>query len=608
MAAGALVALTVPASAPFVLNVGGRNVTGKAPLGPEFPWRISEVSDGSPSQMEFYIEDADSTFAIRLGDEVRFVDRRSSPDDTIFGGHLVNVEVTRRDAGYGRMLRCLAVGYDAYLDWRIVGANGRWSSKDTKPNGSVTKISSDRTIVQQLVNKFAGFLRAPNQTVIQTNTNMDVITLDGLTLRDSLSRVAETATGTAPESTRHFYVDRDKAVHYYWNSETTPAGDPIAAPYRISDGSYTQTVLTTSGLIELWTFGDTGPQVIGARNQRHAWMTGTYQRGLVGGIVNEPLTTATRFDGSTAYATTPSSAAMHPGDTFTFECWYKRERTGALEHLIGGDVADLSVRFDASDHIVLRKSTTSDVWTTTGTFEDTSSWHHLAVTKSGSSRAIYVDGVEKNASGTNATIVGATGSPYIIGASTTFGLAFRGQMQHVALYNVALSAATVRAHYRQGAALVAQSLRYELDAMDGREAVYVAGHNDAGSGWVRPGKGNSIPIRTAFGTDEKERQEVILRPASKGKDKRDAYGAAFLRQNSDPKTGGSFTITGYGGWHVGQTVYITDSALGLSQEPFDITQVDVDVLMGSGTIRYDITYGQAIRSGVRRLRRQRNRR
>lgn len=608
MAAGALVALTTPTSLPFVLNVGGRNVTSRAPVGPEFGWRISEVADGSPSQMEFWIEDTDSSFAIRLGEEVRFVDRRASPDDTIFGGHLVNVVVTRREAGYGRYLRCLAVGYDAYLDWRIVGANGRWSSKEKKANGSVTQIASDRTMVQQLVNKFAGFLRAPDQTVIRTNTDMDVITLDGVTLRDGLQKVSETATGTAPEATRHFYVDRDKTVHYYWNSETDPSGAVIPAPYRISDGSYTQTVLQTSGLVALWTLDGDGSVAFEAKAGRHAALSGTYQRGLAGGIVNEPLTRATRFDGSTGLATVPVAAALHPGDTFTFECWYKRERSGtAIEHLWGGDTNDFSVRFDASDRLVLRKSTASDVWTTTGTFENTTIWHHLAVTKSGSTRAIYIDGVEKAASGTNATMVAAATSNSIIGASISAALAFRGQLQHVALYSTALSAATVRAHYRQGASLVPEGLEYELDATEGREAVYVAGHTEAGSGWVRPGRRNSIPIRTAFGTDEKERQEVILRPDSKSAAKRDAYGAAFLKQNSDPKTGGSFNVTGYGGWHVGQTVYITDGALGLSGEPFDITQVDVDVLMGSGTIRYTIQYGKPLRSGTRRLRRRRNR-
>lgn len=599
MTAGALTLVTTPASTPFVLQVGGRNLTGRAPLGDAFAWHVSEVSDGSPSQMDFWVEDTAGTIDLRIGDEVRFTDRRSG-SDTIFGGHLVNVQMTRRESGYGRYLHCTAVGYDAYLDWRIVGAYARWSSKTKKANGQVTQINGDRGMVQQLVNKFAGFLRAPDQTVTLTNSNMDVVVLDGVTLRDGLDRVVETASTVSPEANRKYYVDRDKAIHYYQNFEG------LTAPYRISDGSYTQTVLATTGLVALWEMDGDGAVVVDQKGGRHAALTGGYQRGLPGGIANESLTTATFLDGSTGVGTAPVAAALHPGDTFSWECWYKRGRaTTAIEHLYSNDANDFTVRFDATDHLVIRKVSASDVWTTNGTFEDTTSWHHLVVTKSGSARAVYVDGDLKAGSGSNATIVAAPTSVAIIGGSFSSTLTFRGSLQHVALYNVALSAATVLAHYQQGASIVAENLVYELAGTDGREAVYVAGGNDAGSGWVRPGVGNSVSMLTAFGQDEKERQEIILRSDSKSVAKRNAYGAAFLKANQDPKRGGSFTVTAYGGWHVAQTVYITDAAYGLSGEPFEITQVDVDLLMGSGTCRYDITYGKPLRSGTRRIRRRR---
>lgn len=602
MTAGALTLVTTVANTPFVLQVGGRNATGKHPVGDQYAPHISEVGDGSPSQMDFWIEDTDGTFTVRIGDEVRLTDRRDSASDTLFGGHLVNVEMTRRDSGYGRMLHCTAVGYDAWLDWRIVGAYARWSSKTKKANGQVTQISSDRTMVQHIINKFVGFLRAPDQTVQNTNTNMDVVVLDGVTARDGLDRIAETASTVSPEANRKFYVDRDGAVHYYQNYEG------LTAPYRISDGSYTQTVLATSGLVALWEMDGDGDVVIDQKGGRHAALSGGYQRGTEAGIANESLARSTFLDGSSGYATTPIAAALHPGDTFSFECWFRRGRTLAREHLWGGPSNDLAIVIDATNHLCITKYASADIWVTSGTFTDTSSWHHLVATKSGSTRVIYVDGTARSASGTNATIVADATNVTNIGADFFGGERFRGYLQHVALYNVALSAATVLSHYQQGASIVAENLRYELDGTDGREQVYIAGGNDAGSGWVRPGIGNSVALRTAFGQDEHARQEIIERPDSKSVAKRNAYGAAFLKAHQDPKTGGSFTITGYGGWHVGQTVYITDGAYGLSGEPFEISQVDVDVLFGSGTIRYDITYGKPLRSGVRRLRRRRNRR
>lgn len=585
MTAGALAAATTPAQKPFILTVGGRNVTPINPVGEDFACRFSEVGEGSASEMTFWLEDlTGSAFLLRMGEAVWLVDRRGSYPRTLFGGHLVNAQMRRRDSAAGRLIQCTAVGHDIWLNWRTFP---RWSSKE----GGIT---FDRRMVQQLVNRYAGFLYPPDATVQLTNNSMEPVTVSDSSMREALDRVAQTATYIAPENTRHYYVDNDRQVHYYKNTED------LAAPYRISDGSYVGDILATTGLVSLWTLSEsTGAAAGDARVYAPGTLAGGYQRGLAAGVPNEPGMHATALNGASGYMAA-SGADLHPGDTVSFECWYRRRTTGSTQTLWSGGASDLEVRFTASDLIAIVKQGVSIVWSTSAAFTDTSAWHHLVVTKSGSTRAIYVDGVVRNASGTNATIVAGSGTVNI-GRVTTPGQYFAGSLQHVAIYSTALSAATVLAHHRQGLSLAPEDLVLELDAMSGREAVYVKGGTDSGTGWVVPGQGNAISMRTAFGQDEPVRQEIIERKDSTGPGKRDAYGAAFLKQNSDPDIGGSFSIVGYDGWRVGQILAITDSALGLDAWPAEIKQIDTDVLWGNGVLKYTIQFGKPVRSGTRRV-------
>lgn len=596
MAAGALAATHVPSTKPFSLNVGGRNVTALSPVGDQFATHISEVSDGSPSQMTFWIEESAAGQFMpgdpRMGDEVRLVDQRGSDPDTLFGGHLVNVQMTRRPAGTGRLLECTALGYDAYLDWRIVGRNAGWSSKTGKVGGQVTSIASDRHIVQILVNQFGAGIQAPAETVQQTNTNMPPVSFKGATLREALSRVGDAATGTAPDSTRSFYVDRNRILHYYWNQEA------LLAPYLVSDGTYTRTVLTESGIVSLWTMREpTGSTVSDGKGYSPGWLTGGYTRGTPTLTDNEPALTATLLDGSSGYVTV-TGANIHPGDTFTVEFLVKRVGTGTAQTIWSGGTGDVEIGFDASDSLVVIKEGTGNNFVTDRSFTSTVNRNHIVVARSPGSTIVYVNGVSVSGTTTARTFAAAAGTVNIGRRKSSTDRYFRGHLAMVGIYSTKMNAATALAHYNQSASIAVENLTYELDATDGREQVYVFGQNKAGSGWVKSGL-----LTTAFGDDERARQDVIERPNTNTAGGRDNQANAFLKVNRDPKVSASFEVTGYGGWHVGQDVYITDAAFNLTSVPLSLMQVDLDVNVGAGVIRYTCQLGQPLRSGTRRLRR-----
>jgi hypothetical protein len=591
MSAGALVAVGSPTSTPFILRIGARTLQGVSPV--PFPGddgmvascTISETAEGSPNQMTFTIEDATGSLDFDFGEDVQMIDRRSGTERLLFGGHLVET-VSRPRAGRGRILTCTALGYDAWLDWRVIVS---WSSKTSK-NGRVTKISSERAMVQQLINRFAPFLDAPASLITNQNTDMAVVSVKKVTLREALERVGQTATYADDDSTRNFYVDNARRLHWYRGSEG------LTAPYRIGDGSYTRMVLGTSGLVSLWPLREaTGTTAHDATGYANGTLAGGYTQNVTGGVVNEPGMRSVTLNGSTGYMTA-SGANLHPGDTFSFECWFKRDGTGSTQMLWSGPSQDFEVRFDSNDKIALRKVNVNTIWVTDDTVTDTD-WHHLVVTKDGSTRRIYLDGAAMSSSGTNQTIVAGSGDIEVGRRISAEDRYFDGSLQHVALYDVALSAATVLAHYNQGITLTPEDWEYTENAMEGREVVFVAGANPLGSGKVL------FPElrRTAFGAPNRQppREEIIERDDSEGTDKLRAYGRWFLRANRDPQQYGRFTITGFDGWRVGQTVYLTSTPDSLDGYAAEIKSIETDVLFGSGVLRYDIQWGRKKWSGVR---------
>ena len=239
------------------------------------------------------------------------------------------------------------------------------------------------------------------------------------------------------------------------------------------------------------------------------------------------------------------------------------------------------------------------------TYTSTSAWLHVVVARSPGATSVYVNGAAITGTTTARTFLAGAGAINIGRRLSSTDRYFNGSVQHVAIYSSKLSAATVLAHYNQGISLTPDDWEYVQSAYEGREAVYVSGANAAGTGWVR----NPSIVGTAFGTPHRqpERQEIIDRDDSEGPGKRRAYGRWFLRANDDPISFGSFTITGYDGWRVGQVVYLTVPADNLSGYAAEIKQLDTDVLFGSGVLRYSIQWGRAKWSGVRAVARGKKR-
>ena len=74
---------------------------------------------------------------------------------------------------------------------------------------------------------------------------------------------------------------------------------------------------------------------------------------------------------------------------------------------------------------------------------DTTAWHHVAVTKSGSDVHLYLDGQDVTKTVTNLTVVNAPAALTIAAGASRFN----GGIDEVSLYPTALSASAIAAHF-----------------------------------------------------------------------------------------------------------------------------------------------------------------
>ena len=200
-------------------------------------------------------------------------------------------------------------------------------------------------------------------------------------------------------------------------------------------------------------------------NNNHGSYSGTYSLGNPGISAALADTAANLMpSGSTPTGgvTLPTAAAVS-GD-FTFEAWYNvlgsstawtSSQTTFWEQGVGsssGYLARVFVNTDSALYAYIQDGSGNvlDVKSTT-TLPTDSSWHHVVVTRTGTTVTMYLDGV---ALGTSALSSNVTG--YSAPTSITLGItqnlpavtyAFPGELAEVALYPSVLSSTQVQNHY-----------------------------------------------------------------------------------------------------------------------------------------------------------------
>ena len=224
-----------------------------------------------------------------------------------------------------------------------------------------------------------------------------------------------------------------------------------AATCPVDGGSaYANAVRSTSGLVSYWRLGESsGTSACDSYGANAGTYQGAFSLGRVGALAGDP-DTAVLLDGSTGTVSVPHTASLDVGDTFTVEAWVRRNSFGAPDYqAIASQGANAwLLAFNAGNRLVLRQAKVGDLVTSTTSVTDTN-WHHVAVTKSGATVRLYIDGTDRTGTVTNRTMANNT-LPLSIGQSSGTSF-FNGTLDEVALYRGALAASTIQAHKDKGA-------------------------------------------------------------------------------------------------------------------------------------------------------------
>jgi uncharacterized repeat protein (TIGR01451 family) len=187
--------------------------------------------------------------------------------------------------------------------------------------------------------------------------------------------------------------------------------------------------------------------------------TGTYFNGPTLGMVG-PLSgdsnTAVSFDGVDDYV----SAARQVQDDLSVEFWFKSTQglgtnaqwwgnAGLVDAEVAGAANDFGLSLRSDGRITAGTGTPDASIVSSSAGYNDGNWHHVVFTRTRSSGALnlYVDGASAgSATGSTASLTAPASIDF--GRIHTGTNYFAGSLDEVATYNVALSQATVTAHYQ----------------------------------------------------------------------------------------------------------------------------------------------------------------
>jgi len=221
----------------------------------------------------------------------------------------------------------------------------------------------------------------------------------------------------------------------------------------------------------------------------------------------EVSTGSLSYDGLDDYVNVPNSLALNPSSAITMEGWFKPLSTNNARVMgkhypyagyafsINPDAFTFGIENTASNTGQVSSATTPVI----------GEWFHLAGTFDGSVLKLYINGTFE-ASTDLSSAIGTTGNPFTIGNYYTWsslppGQYFKGLIDDVSIYNVALDAAQIWSIYHNKSHPVSSLVaRWNFNEGSGTTASDSAGDNDGtihGPAWAtdhRPNAPCATPI------------------------------------------------------------------------------------------------------------------
>lgn len=211
----------------------------------------------------------------------------------------------------------------------------------------------------------------------------------------------------------------------------------------LEHGAYAALILTLSP-VAWWRLGEaSGTAAVAAQG-----LNGTYVASPtlgVAGPLSGDTNTAVTLNGSTQYVTVPDVAVLDQGNgPYSWTCWVKRSAVGVRAVLIskGSGAPQLEITSDNKVHLYIRGVALAINSTTT--ISDTTTWHFIAATRTGTTWKMYIDGVDvSDTPGAGGTSVNTTDALNIGRDVLTSDGHHSGAIDEVALFGSALTATNI---------------------------------------------------------------------------------------------------------------------------------------------------------------------
>ncbi len=265
-------------------------------------------------------------------------------------------------------------------------------------------------------------------------------------------QVSTDAVDSAPLSWTYTYED-DRLVRV-----CTPTAAPNCTSYAYGSGSQYRSRVLDGDPFAYWRLGEASGTVAADQSQaeRHA----TYQSvtlGQPGALAATPDTAASFTTGSVLKL--PSNIVSHLGDQVSLEMWFKTSASGVLaaagSQQTNGAAHGPMLYVGTDGRLRGSLGTVTNPITTSGAVND-GAWHHVVLTASGASQALYLDGQKvgtltgtvtgwRQLASVGNGVTDPALSPAVPATQQAFPL--QGTIDEVALYGQPLTEVEIADHY-----------------------------------------------------------------------------------------------------------------------------------------------------------------
>jgi large repetitive protein len=214
--------------------------------------------------------------------------------------------------------------------------------------------------------------------------------------------------------------------------------------------SYRDEVLA-DGPRAYWRLGETtGTTAADQTGSNPGSYGGSFSLGQPGALSADPNSSVS-FNGTSGFMTAPDSTSLDLTNGATVEFWIKRSQSAPYQVVVGkpGDGQSKNENYAVwlnSDVPVAYFGNGSNYASVFGTTPLDTDWHYFVATYDNSTARIYVDGV-LDASSTSTVHLTGNSLPFNAARGQGGQYFFGGQLDEIALYPTALSAARIQTHF-----------------------------------------------------------------------------------------------------------------------------------------------------------------